>query len=288
MLLPLFAATIHLVDRDPSAAVGQLTEVVELARKHHAPDVLGHAMAFRAVALARTGRFDDARAQVLEALELAPRAGSPVKVADVHIAAAMAYYDLGEIEQGLEHARIGAELAYGANGLECACAGYYAMGMGYLERRRLTEALATFGTSLDLANSEGFDDFENLIRGGVAVAELEQGAPAAIDKLRVAIRNAESGHDQYGAATLGVQLERGLQKVGRAAEGEAILASSIAYFRSRKMLPYLAGALEVAAKMHEQLGRVDEAARASEEAASLRGSMRTSGTRDLKKPLGGS
>jgi hypothetical protein len=52
------------------------------------------------------------------------------------------------------------------------------------------------------------------------------------------------------------------------------------------MLPYLAGALEVAANVHEQLGRVDEAARASEEAAALRVSMRSSGKREVKDPVG--
>ncbi len=125
MLLPLFIATWWLVDRDPAAAVKALEEVIELARKQQATDVEGHAMVYRAVALARLGDFAAARAEIAKALEIAPRAGSPVKEADIHIGAGEAYYDMGEIEKGLEHARIGAELAYNANGFECACAGHF-------------------------------------------------------------------------------------------------------------------------------------------------------------------
>ena len=125
MLLPLFIATWWLVDRDPAAAVKALEEVIALARKQQATDVEGHATVYRAVALARLGDFDAARAEIAKALEIAPHAGSPVKEADIHIGAGEAYYDMGEIEKGLEHARIGAEMAYNANGFECACAGHF-------------------------------------------------------------------------------------------------------------------------------------------------------------------
>ncbi|HEV7717922.1 MAG TPA: adenylate/guanylate cyclase domain-containing protein [Arsenicitalea sp.] len=270
LLLPLFVATWTLVDRDPGKAVGQLQEVIDQARKHDVPDVLAHAVGFRAVALARLGEFDAARAEVQEALALAPRAGSPVKEADVHIAASMAYYDMGEIEKGLEQARIGAEKALGANGIECACAGYFNVGRGQLERGRPEEAILDFGKSLSLANSVGWDGYLNLIRGGVAVAEFEQGtAEKAIEELRGAIKDAESGHDDYAVSTLSSQLAKALFRLGRRDEAAQYLDAAISYYRARRMRPYLASALDLAAKVYAASDKSEQAAQAQEEATAL-------------------
>ncbi|RYE88676.1 MAG: hypothetical protein EOP19_00595, partial [Hyphomicrobiales bacterium] len=98
LLLPLFMGTFALVDRDPAAGAERLQDLIELARKHHFPEVQSHAMAYRAVALARTGDFAAAKQQAEQALEFAPHAGSPVKEADVHIGVAAAYYDMGEFD----------------------------------------------------------------------------------------------------------------------------------------------------------------------------------------------
>ena len=61
LLLPLFFGTWSIVDRDPLQASEVLQEVIDIARAHNVIEVLGHALAYKAIALARVGRFDEAR-----------------------------------------------------------------------------------------------------------------------------------------------------------------------------------------------------------------------------------
>ncbi|MDX1676006.1 MAG: AAA family ATPase, partial [Longimicrobiales bacterium] len=104
-VVPFFYASDAMVDRNPRAAAEQLGQVVELARKHEIPEIVGHALAVKAAAHARLGEFDLAEELVEEALAEAHSGGHRVKEADVHIFLAGALYDMGEIERGLEHAR---------------------------------------------------------------------------------------------------------------------------------------------------------------------------------------
>jgi len=273
MLLPLFVATWWLVDRDPAAAIKALEEVIALGRKQHANDVVGHATVFRAVALARLGNFDAARAEIARALEIAPRAGSPVKEADIHIGVADAYYAMVEIEKGLEHARIGADLAYKANGLECACSGFFHVGRGQFEKERIGEALSEYGKSLEIAgrvNSPAFADYINQIKASAAQAEFEQGSLAAIESLRIALNNARNGNDEFGAASVARQLAGALIKLGRNDEAAPLLDSAIEYYRTRNMRPFLAGALELAGTLYDQSGKPQDANKSRSEAAQLR------------------
>lgn len=272
LLLPMFVATWSLVDRDPRAGAEQLEEVIELARRNNVPDVMAHAMAYRAVALARVGEFEAAKAQLAQAFTMEDKAG-PIRQADLNIAASMAYYDMGEIDLGMEHARIGAEKAASVEGVECQCAGLFSLGRGQLERRQLEEALLQFGKSQKLADKAGWDSHAPhayLIKAGLAVAEFEKGTPEAIEKLRGALNNALAGHDEYSAADMSVQLARALVRLGKPAEAEQHLGYAFGYYRARNMRPYLAGALEVAGAMHEADGRAEEAQRARDEAAAIR------------------
>lgn len=275
LLLPMFVATWSLVDRDPRAGAAQLKEVIELARKQNVADVMAHAMAYRAVALARVGDFKAANDQLAEAFEMEDKAG-PIRQADVNIAASMAYYDMGNIDKGMEHARIGAEKAGAVNGFECQCAGMFSLGRGQLERRQLEDALVQFGQSMTLAEKAGWGSHAPhvyLIKGGLALAEFEQGTVAAVEKLRAALRNAQASQDEYSAAGMSVQLADALLRLGRTEEVEPLLASAIAYYRARDMRPYLASALDVAERLQEQSGRTEDAAHTHEEAETLRASI---------------
>ena len=218
MLLPLFFGIWSVVDRDPAAAIGQLDEVIELARKNGVTDVLGHAIAYRAVAFARIGDYPSAHEEIQRALDLLPKTITPVKRADIHIGVGMAYHDMGELEKGLEHARIGAELAEAANGLECACAGYFGVGRAQLDTRHLDEAKFEFERSLNFANAVGFDTFMNMIRGSAALTEFERAAPAAVNELRSAIEAARATNDNYAAAQMSEDLAGALFRLGRHAE----------------------------------------------------------------------
>jgi tetratricopeptide (TPR) repeat protein len=199
---------------------------------------------------------------------------SPVKQADVHIGASMAYYDMGEIEKGLEHARIGAERAMSANGLECACAAYFGIGRGELDRRNLDDALAQFRRSLTLADKVGMDYYINLIRAGVAEAEFEKGTVGSVEKIGLAIENARSTDDDFVVAALAMPYARALLRLERASEARAPLEAAIAYFRRMDLKPYLANALGILGDIAEALGETDQAAEAREEAAGLRDEIR--------------
>jgi class 3 adenylate cyclase/tetratricopeptide (TPR) repeat protein len=273
MLLPLFMATWVLVDRDPAAAVKALPEVIARAREQRAPDVEGHATANLAIALARLGDFDAARAEIARALELAPRAGAPVKTADIHMGVADAYYTMGEIEKGLENARIGRDMAFNANGLECAVAGHFCVGRGEFEKRQIDEALSQYAKSLQIADglvSPGFQGFVNRVKASSAQAEFEKGSPAAIEALRAALNNARSGKDEFGAADVSGQLAGALAKLGRHDEAAPLLEAAIDYYRARSMRPYLAGALDLAAALYDKAGKPRQAEASRREAEGLR------------------
>jgi class 3 adenylate cyclase/tetratricopeptide (TPR) repeat protein len=276
VLLPMFFGTWTAVDRDPAASVGQLQEVIEMARKNHVNDVEGHAMAYRAVALARIGDFDRARAQIAEALDILPRTPAPVKKADIHIAVGMAFHDMGEYEEGLKHARLGAQLAEEAHGLECACAGYFGVGWTQLQRRELDDAHSQFEKSLQYADISGFEGFLNIIRGGVALTEIELGTESAVEQLRLAVNNAHGINDEYAAATLSEKLAGALIRLGRREEAGPYLASALEYYRTAKMRPYLASALGLACQLYEQNGSPEEAARARTEAATINAGLSVS------------
>jgi tetratricopeptide (TPR) repeat protein len=154
--------------------------------------------------------------------------------------------------------------------MECACAGYFNLGRGQLERGRLDDAILEFGRSLSMANSIGWQGYINLIRGGVAVAQFEQGtAEKAVEDLRSAVRDAQSGHDDYAAATLSYQLANALFRLGRRDEAAQYLDAAIGYYRARRMRPYLASALDLAAKLYAASDKTEQAAQARDEAAAL-------------------
>jgi class 3 adenylate cyclase/tetratricopeptide (TPR) repeat protein len=266
LLLPLFYGIWGVIDRDPAAAIGQLEEVIELARKNGVTDILGHAVAYRAVAFARIGNYPAAREEIQRALDLLPQTFTPVKRADIHIGVGMAYQDMGEFDKGLEHTRIGAELAEAANGLECACAGYFGVGRAQLETRHLDEAKFEFERSMNFANAVGFDAFMNIIRGSAAMTEFERGSIAAVEELRSAVQSARSTNENYSAAQMSEELAGALFRLGRYGEAMPELDASIEHFRAAGMHPYLARALKLRGRLMEATGRATDAAEARAEA----------------------
>lgn len=276
LLLPLFLGTWSLVDRDPRSGAEALLEVERIARTYNVPDVLGHAMGYRAIALARLGEFDEARKQIAEALAVAPKAGSPVKQADIHISVGYAYLEMGDAERGVEHSKIGADLAFGAKGLECACAGFFGIGWGELASNRPDNAIAGFQRSLELSQKAGFYGMDNVIRAGAASAEFSKGTTSAVEKLKLAVANSRSSHDEYSEAVISHQLAAALVDLKRNDEALQALDTALSYYRPRDMKPSLSGALDLVAAAHQQLGHIREAEAARREAAELRGILQQS------------
>jgi class 3 adenylate cyclase/tetratricopeptide (TPR) repeat protein len=279
LLLPFFFATEALTDRDPRRAVEQFDQVIELARRNRMPEIEGHALASSAAALARLGEYERARERIREALAAAPSGGHRVKEADVHLIVAGAYYDLGDVERGLEHARLGAELARSENAFECACAGFYAVGMGELEQRELNRALASFGTSMDLGEQAGWggwSGFQNRVHAGAAMAALQQGRPDAVQDLEKALANARADRDDYGAALASEALARALVDHDPL-RAESHVQDAIAYYRAAGLVPYEARALDLVAAIEDRRHRPDAATATRDRAATLRSTLAPAG-----------
>ena len=273
MMLPLFYATSYLAEKDPAAAVAQSEQVLDLARKNGDLGVEAHALGIKAVALARMGRFDDARRMLAEMFEVAPRSGSRVKLADAHIAAAMAYNDMGDLDQAVQHARIGADMAASAKAIECACFGYFEAGKSRLARHELDDAMGEFRRSLeygDTIGGEGWDTINNRIGSHAARTRFEQGGESAVRDLEQALQNARRDLDEFGAATISELLAGALVRLSRADEATAHLRAAEDYYRRGGLTTYLARTLELSAQASEKAGRRDDAVRAREEAAALR------------------
>ncbi len=272
LLLPFFFATEALIDREPRKAADQFEQIVEIARRRKMSEIEGHALASRATALARLGEFALARTVIDQAIAAAPSGGHRVKEADVHLLVASALYDIGAVDEGLEHARIGAELAHAENALECACAGYYAVGMGELERRELALARSTFEQSLrigDQAGWEGWSGFMNKIRAASAITDLQDGSEEAVAALETSLANARSDNDLYLMASISMrlaQLHLDRNEPGPAGE---FIAAATDFYRESDMKPYLARALQLAASAATMAGRAEDAERARLEADTL-------------------
>ena len=290
LLLPLFMATWFLADRDPKAAVVALDEVISLAKANHMGDILGHAIATQAQALARLGRFPEARAQIARALAAVADAISPVKKADIHIGVGQAYNEMGELQKAAEHSRIGADLATAANGFECVCAAYFGLGRSHLGLRNIAESMEDFENALKagrLARTDAMSSFSAAINGGMAEAQIEQGQASAVDKLRETINLTRSSGDDFLAAVFSVQLAIALIKLGRLDEAEMNVTEPLALFRERGMPTRIAIALAVLADLRASQGRAAEAAAARSEAEALRGTFETipqTGEQSLMEP----
>jgi class 3 adenylate cyclase/tetratricopeptide (TPR) repeat protein len=269
-LLPFFTTTEHLVDLDPRRAVGQLREVIALAQKHRDRGIEAHATAVLASAHARLGEGEAAREAIARALELAPQSRSAIKEADVHIVVAGVYYDLGEVERGIEHAELGAELAHSVNGIECASAGYAFAGIGNLHADRPRAAIKALGQALDVGGEADMGALLNQIRAWKAIAHYHDGDPAALGRIEAALDNALRLGDSFGAAFMRKALADAHLGRGELDRAEAYLSEALAYYREHGMRPYVARTLDALAPLRERQGRPAEAAEARAEAAALR------------------
>jgi class 3 adenylate cyclase/tetratricopeptide (TPR) repeat protein len=135
-LEPTFWMTMGMIDRDPRGGMEQMDHVIEEARKYRNWEIESHALATKANAHARLGEFAEALDAIQRAHEEVRKTNSLVKQADVALHSAHAIFDMGDVQRGLEYSQRGTQKALTAHGLECAAAGYYATGLGNLQRRR--------------------------------------------------------------------------------------------------------------------------------------------------------
>jgi len=120
----------------------------------------------------------------------------------------------------------------------------------------------------------GFEQFRNVIEGGVAFTQFELGSEAALEGMRLAIANARSGNDGYAEATMSEKLATALLRLGRREEAGQAIAAALNYYRTAGMRPFLANALSLAGRVYDQSGQVQQAAAARTEAAAIAASLR--------------
>lgn len=269
-IVPGYYIALFMVDRDPRAALAQLDQVIELARKYENPDIEAHALATKGFAHARLGEFELARAEVEQALRFVRTLDSPVKEADIHNLAGYAYFDMGDIERSLDLATYGAQKAKSANAVECASAGLMCVGMNYLERQNPLAAQNAFAEVVRLADTAGAKEFLNFGQGGLASAQFLHGNADAVGILEKAVANAQSLGDEYTAAWFALTLATIYVRGTDPARAKVLLDDVLAYYRRNTMRPYLVRAMPTLIELYKTTGRMTEADATERELEALR------------------
>jgi class 3 adenylate cyclase/tetratricopeptide (TPR) repeat protein len=268
-LLPYWAATESMINHDPRGAAQQFAEVVAMARRAGNKGIEAHALGSKAVAHARLGEFEEADRAITAALEVAPASASIIKEADVNILAGAAYLEMGDLTRGLEHSRIGTDLAREVQGLECVCSGLHMSGLGKLGARELDGARSDLAQALEVGRDTAATTIFHQIHAAHATARLLSGEQRAIEELEAALADAHRAHDAYGVATIEQDLAGSQLRLGRPERATEHITRALEFYRDRGMTPAVARALSVLAEAHEAAGRHEEAALARDEAAGL-------------------
>lgn len=272
-LLPFWAATEMLVGDDPETAAERLGEVAELAAAVGDKAVRSHALASRAVALARLGRFEEAYEVMPLALEAAYASGSTIKEADVAMLVGAALMDMDELDAALRFIVHGRDKALGMDGRECAANGLWLSGQWNMARRHLQVALEEFDKALQVGAGTAYEPQLYGVEASKAACRFRVGELAAVSDLTAQVERAESMRDAYGRWTAAHLLANALDDLGRFEEAEGHLEGALAWFRDRGMRPYVARALRELARSRRGQGRDDAAAEAEAEAAAIEATL---------------
>jgi class 3 adenylate cyclase/tetratricopeptide (TPR) repeat protein len=269
-----FWMTWGMINRDPNGGLEQLDRVIEEARKYHNWEIESHALATKAMAHARLGEFAEAQDAIQLAHEAVRKTDSLVKEADVASLSALTFFDMGDVQRGLEYSRQAAEKALSARGLECAMYGLYCTGLGNLQSRDLAEAQQAFESSLKLLTDhlselEGSEQVAYQVRAGLAVAQFFSGRTEAIDDMKRALANAEAIGDDYTVASVAEALGEAYTQLGDFERAREYLGTALDYYRRNDMRPYLARGLQSLVYWYEQQDRGAEAEQARAEASRL-------------------
>jgi class 3 adenylate cyclase/tetratricopeptide (TPR) repeat protein len=274
-LLPLFTMTWFMVDSDPRGARPRLRKVIADARRFSrqpgARELEAHALAILGLAHARLGEFDEAEAAIREALTLAPHTRSPIKEADVDLTAAMAYYEMGDIERGLQYSNTGTAHAKSVGGMECVCTGTFLLGYGNLQMRRLEEALHAFEASFEIVRplGPGMQGEKTRIQASLAFTRFSAGATEALAELEATLEKARAFKDDFALAYVSQMLGEAYAEVGAYEPSRDRYAAALEYYRSQAMLPSVARVLHAMAGLYHRQGESEQAQRTHAEAKAI-------------------
>ena len=274
ILVATFWMTAGMIDRDPRGGLEQMDYVLEAARTYHNRELEAHALAKKAMAHARLGEFAEARDAVKHAQEVTHTTDSVMNGADVALMSSQAFFDMGDVQRGLEYSRRGTEQALSARGLECAMYGHYCTGLGNLHSRNLDEAQRAFDSALELLpyfvpELQGREQVANVVHAGLSIARFLGGDTGALNDMESTLANADAVGDDYNAAFIAQALGEGYTQLGDFERAKQYLDTALGYYRRNDMKPYLARVLKSSASLHEAQGHVAEAERELAEAGKL-------------------
>jgi class 3 adenylate cyclase/tetratricopeptide (TPR) repeat protein len=274
-LVASFWMTAAMIDRDPRGGLEQLEDVLEAARKYHNRELEAHALAKKAMAHARLGEFEEAQDALTRAQEVTRTTDSLMNGADVAIMSSQAFFDMGDVQRGLEYSRQGTEQAMSASGSECAMFGHYCTGLGNLYSHNLDEAQQEFESALKLLpdfvpDLQGREQVANDVRAGLAITQFFRGRTEAINDIKRTLANAEAVGDEYTGAFIAQALGEAYTQMGDFDLAKQYLDTALEYYRRNDMRPYLARVLQQLGNWYEHQGRGAEAEQARTEAHQLR------------------
>jgi class 3 adenylate cyclase/tetratricopeptide (TPR) repeat protein len=272
-----FIMTESLTDQNPRAALAQIDHVIELARRNHFEDIEAHTIGMKAMTHGRLGEFVEAEEALERALDLVRRINSPVKEADVLAAGAHMYFDMGDVQRGLECTRLGVQLAFSVDGYECGIYSLYCGGMGQLQHGSWAEAEAALEDSARRAESSKiFSEWlKNRIRAGLAMTRAHVADPSAVGEMEETLTRAQAFEDDYMAALLSHSLGASAMQRGDVERARPYLDAALDYYRRNGMLPYLPGILTSIADLYTQEGQAQRATAARLEAQRITSELRT-------------
>lgn len=273
-LLPLWASTELILNDDPGVAEKRFAEIIDIAHGQAGDRAVeAHALASRAVALARMGRFEESLALMPRALEAADASGSVIKVADVNMLIGGALMDMGHGDLGLRYVMYGRDKALSIEGRECATAGLLLTGIGELARRQIDPAIQNLDLSEEMAVGTVMESHLYNQRAARAACEVQRGDVTAAERLREQLERAEAMQDGYGRSMAAMFLAESLVDSSRPEEALLHAGSALEWYRERGMTPYVIRGLKVLAAADEALGRQPQADAARSEAARLKATL---------------
>jgi len=250
--VPSFHAAFIKMDTDAQASLLMFDHALELARKYSNPDQQAYALSGKGMALARMGRFSEARAVEQAALDLVQATHSPVTESDVELFAAWAHLDMGEPQTALAHGQRSVQCSVATDNFDCICGGLACVGFGYMQSGQLPLAAGAFEQAIEHTKASGALRFEALSKGGLALAHMAGGQPQALPELEREAARARELQDFFTEAFFSSALADAHLAQGNLAAARAYLDTALGYFQRNDLGPYLTRALATQAALTER------------------------------------
>lgn len=278
LVLPTFSMGLAVLDASPRQAIEFFDQAIKLAKEFLDEETEAVIWSTKAMAHARLGQVPDSKRSLDAAYRLLGSVESLMTASDVYLFAAWAYLELGELEKGHEAGSRCVEAAEAADNLDCVCGAFDGLGFNRLVAGNVPDAMEAFREAIRRSEFSGAELFENMGRGGLAIAEYFGGRENAIDDLIRAYERAKALDDGIGGALFALALGGIYSSRSEFRKAEELIQDALAYYKDAELTPHIVQALEALANLYTSEGRVLEAERARADARELTQRMAPSAT----------